>query len=72
MSKMINYTTITIDGQKYQTVELKTHWDWKYLEKRIKSVREKVRAYEKGSTGNKYKNYRQLLDYLENQMRPNH
>lgn len=63
--KLVNYTYVTINGERYLSVEPQTHWDWKYLQKRIKGVREKVRAYEKGTTGEKYKNYRLLLEHLE-------
>lgn len=62
---MINYSYVEINGQKYRTVTPKTHWDYKYLEKRMKSVRQKIKAYKNGSVGNHYKNYELLLEHLE-------
>ena len=60
---MIDY--IIIEGKKYRTIKPTTYQDYKYLRQRIKSVKEKIRAYKNGTTGQSYKNYEILLEHLE-------
>lgn len=59
---MLEY--IIIEGKKYRTITPKKYEDYKYLRKRIKEVKEKIRAYENGTTGESYKNYPKLLEHL--------
>lgn len=59
------YTYFVIDGYKYRSIIPTTFEDYKYLRKRIKSVKEKIRAYKNGTTGTSYKNYEKLLEHLE-------
>jgi len=58
-------TYFIIDGKKYQSIIPTKYEDYKYLRKRIKSVKEKIRAYKNGTTGESYKNYEKLLEHLE-------
>ena len=51
---MIDY--IIIEGRKYRTIKSESYHDYKDLRQRIKSVKEKIRAYKNGTTGESYKN----------------
>ena len=62
---LIHKTFVEINGTKYKSVELKSYDDYKYLKYRIRTVKQKIKAYESGTTGNTYKNYPILLEYLE-------
>jgi len=62
---IIHNKYVLINGRKYSTVETNSYQGYKNLQKRIKSVKEKIRAYQNGTTGESYKNYPILLEYLE-------
>ncbi len=61
----IHANYIEINGRKYKTVKCNSYEDYKYLVYRIRTVKQKIKAYENGTTGESYKNYTILLEYLE-------
>lgn len=56
---------IMINGRKYRTVDSNSFQGYKNLKQRIKTIKQKIKAYEKGTVGEHYKNYPILLAYLE-------
>jgi hypothetical protein len=64
---MIEY--IIINGSKYKSIKVERFDDIKLLKKRIKTVKEKIRTFENGTTGDTYKNYPMLLEHLERNLK---
>jgi|Laugrespbdmm15dd_1035085.scaffolds.fasta_scaffold119922_2 uncharacterized protein YigE (DUF2233 family) len=56
---------IDINGHKYKAVEVNSYEDYKYLIYRIRTVKQKIKTFENGTTGDVYRNYPALLEYLE-------